>query len=260
MTVVVKQYGELRTGTNYVRALLQQNYPNTLVLTYILGDKHSPPVAFDAIWDEVRHLPDPDLEFARRATYAVRGPASQDGDRTQLAEIRKRAAAVAAAYRDRSMRFLVTIKDPCAWIVSVARFQQWVHRDDETLHDWDCDRVREMCFRYNAHYASWRELVDANPERARMIRFEDLLTDAEQVFTGVERLLGLTRPKAFVDLAETVEPTVWDHLPVLKSTAQFDDSYYSGRRYLERLLPEHRAIIASTIDWETLSPFGYEPC
>jgi hypothetical protein len=257
--VVIKQYGELRTGTNYVRALLQLNYPDALVLTYILGDKHSPPVPLDAIWNEVRDSPDADVEFARKATYAVRGPASHDGDITQLAEIRKRAADIATAYRDGSMRFLITIKDPYAWIVSVARFRQWVHSEEEPLHDWDCDPVREMCVRYNRHYAAWRELANADPKRARLIRHEDLMCRAEEVFADVERCFGLRRNSPFKAIPETLEPTVWDHLPVLKLESRFDPSYYSERRYLQRLLPMHRNIIAETIDWRAIAPFGYQP-
>jgi len=256
----IKQYGEIRTGTNYVRALLQQNHPQVLVLTYILGDKHSAPVPFDAIWRAAQTSPEPELEFMRRATYAARGPASHDGDITQLAELRRRAPDVVEAYRRGTMRFVITTKDPYAWMVSVAKFHQWVHDDVETLHDWDCDAVRTMCHRYNEHHAAWHDLVAANPSRARWVRFEDLLGGAEMVFRQLEEGLGLHRNSRFTDIPQRLEPTVWDHLPVLKTGAPFDPSQYTERRYLERLLPIHRQIIAATIDWPLFASFGYQPC
>ncbi|HLJ74798.1 MAG TPA: hypothetical protein VKU62_09445 [Thermoanaerobaculia bacterium] len=258
MPIVIKQYGERRTGTNYVRALMQANYPEALVLTYILGDKHSPPAPLDAIWDAAQSSVDPELEFVRRATLAVRSQNSHDGDITQLAEMRKRAAAVAQAQRSGTMRFVITIKDPYAWIVSVARFHQWVHNDVETLHDWDCDQLREMCLQYNRHYAAWRQLTQANPSRVAWIRYEDLLGGAEAAFRNVELTFGLSRERDFVDLPERIEPSWWDHLPVLKSES-FDRSYYLERRYFERLQPMHMDIIAATIDWAPLTQFRYEP-
>ncbi len=259
MQAIVKQYGEIRTGTNYVRALLTQNYPAVRVLTYILGDKHSPPVSFDALWQETRDTPDPDLEFARRATYSARGSASHDGDLTQLAEIKKRAREIARSVETGSLHFLISIKDPYAWIVSVAKFQQWIHRDGEPLHEWDHPRIRECCLRFNANYAAWRSLTNSNPAAGHWIRIEDLLVDAQAVFGVLERDLGWQRNGAFVTIPEVVEPTIWDHLPVLRTGRPFDASYYSERRYLEQLSPAQRKLITQTIDWAAIAPWGYVP-
>ena len=43
MTAFIKQYGEKRTGTNVLRALLHAHYRDVTVLMHMLGDKHSPP-------------------------------------------------------------------------------------------------------------------------------------------------------------------------------------------------------------------------
>jgi hypothetical protein len=43
MTAFIKQYGEKRTGTNVLRALLHAHYRDITVLMHVLGDKHSPP-------------------------------------------------------------------------------------------------------------------------------------------------------------------------------------------------------------------------
>ncbi|HEX3961172.1 MAG TPA: sulfotransferase [Trebonia sp.] len=43
MIAFIKQYGEKRTGTNVLRALLHAHYRDVTVLMHVLGDKHSPP-------------------------------------------------------------------------------------------------------------------------------------------------------------------------------------------------------------------------
>jgi Sulfotransferase family len=43
MTAFIKQYGEKRTGTNVLRALLYSHFRDVTVLMHVLGDKHSPP-------------------------------------------------------------------------------------------------------------------------------------------------------------------------------------------------------------------------
>ena len=35
MITTIKQYGEIRTGTNYLRTLVLRNYPDVQVLSYI---------------------------------------------------------------------------------------------------------------------------------------------------------------------------------------------------------------------------------
>jgi hypothetical protein len=57
MTLYLKQYGERRTGTNALRALIAANYADVAVLMHILGDKHSPPADLDAIRSEVGSSP-----------------------------------------------------------------------------------------------------------------------------------------------------------------------------------------------------------
>ena len=71
-TIFVKQYGERRTGTNFLRTLLTANY-HTEVLMHILGDKHSAPVPFDEYWRDAQCDANPARAFVCR-NYACQLP------------------------------------------------------------------------------------------------------------------------------------------------------------------------------------------
>jgi hypothetical protein len=47
--IFIKQYGEMRTGTNLLRLCLQETFDDAVVFMHVLGDKHSPPALFRAI-------------------------------------------------------------------------------------------------------------------------------------------------------------------------------------------------------------------
>ena len=250
MTVVVKQYGERRTGTNTIRGLIHANYPDVLLLMYILGDKHAVPVDFATMRREAADA----FAFVHRATYAARGPASHDGDREQHREIGRRAERVAAAYDAAALRFVVTVKDPYAWVASLAKFEQWSH-GDAPLASWDFERLEAACRGYNEKYAAWVKL-----ERAHFVKAEELIEDQERVVRALGDFFGANQPSRGgpTTISDVVEPTHWDHLPLNRAPVPFDASYYREKRYLSLLPAEHRKRVTRTIDWSLFARFGYQ--
>ena len=240
-----------------MRALIHRNYPEVLVLSYILGDKHSPPVHFDALWEKAALKgADPAVNFVRAATYERPGPISYAADLTQHWQIIKSAARITRAYSCGQLAFLVTIKDPYAWVASVAKFKQWI-RGDEQLPSWAIEQVRQACLGYNHKYESWLAFAREHQPRARLIRYEDLLSAPELVMAETAGNFGWRRVRNFVPIPAVVEPTVWDHLPVKEGPRPFRAAYYGDREYL-RLLPEaHMQVISDTINWSLLREFKY---
>ena len=256
MITTVKQYGEIRTGTNYLRALIQRNYPDVHVLSYILGNKHSPPVPFDSIREQATQTDDPAFNFVSTATFARRGGASHPKDPTQHAELTRRAPHIARAYADGTLGFLVTIKDPYAWVVSAAKFNGWI-RGDEQLQDWSMELMREACLGYNRNYREWFSFVRAHNSHARLIRYEDLLADPEQVMSDIAVQFGWRRSGSFETIPAVVEPTQWDHLPVVEAPDTFQPAYYFNCDYLQRLPAAQMQVIGDIIDWDLLRDYGY---
>lgn len=257
MITAIKQYGEIRTGTNYLRALLQRNYPDIQVLSYILGGKHAPPVPFDALWQEAQQADgDAAFNFVSTATYIQRGGASHPKDPTQREELQRRAPHIAKAYTTGSLGFLVSIKDPYAWVVSAARFNGWI-RGDEQLSDWSYDLMRDACIAYNRNYRDWLTFIQAQQPRARLVRYEDLLADPEKELTGVAVQFGWQQIIDFETITAVVEPTPWDHLPVNEATESFSPVYYAEEKYFQQLPAKQLQQINELMDWDLLRHLGY---
>lgn len=258
MITTIKQYGEIRTGTNYLRALIMRNYPDVQMLSYILGSKHLPPAPFDAIWDASRQAGDTAaFDFVSSATYSRRGGASHPGDPTQRAELVRRAPAIAQAYVTNSLGFLVTIKHPYAWVVSAAQFLGWVC-GDERIGDWSLELMKEACQNYTRKYRAWSELVREHGSRARLIRYEDLMVEPEQVLGKIAEQFRWRRATRFSAVSAVIEPTHWDHLPVMEAEETFRPEYYRNAEYLDRLSATHLRLIDQLMDWELLGSLGYD--
>jgi hypothetical protein len=215
--MIFKQYGEMRTGTNLVRALRS---PHARVLMHVLGDKHSPPVDFDALWQESQSAEEPARWFVSEATFRAPSATTSPHDVRQLELVDTIADEVADAYASRSLRYLVSIKDPYAWAVSISRMRP-------------IRRLEDACRDFNTRYAAWLALPSAE-----VIRYEEL----------IDAMPG-----------RAVRPAHWDYSPVELDWRPFDPTFYRERKYLTQLSDPVREIVTSTIDWKLLEPLGYAP-
>jgi methyltransferase family protein len=252
MPVLLKQYGERRTGTNYLRYLVQTNCDDAVVLMHVLGDKHSAPQPFDQIWRATRGCANPDLEFVSRTTFAVeRFHDDLERERADVAQI---AGRVAAAFACGTIGYLVSIKDPYAWVSSIARHSQW--RPSGRVQDGQ--RVAAACRRFNQLYAAWLSWARERP--SSVVRYEDLLREPERTVDQIAKQFQLTRKKdAFADTRIRMERQVWDGDPLSTMREPFDPDFYTARKYLQQLDDVARDTITRTIDWTLLAPYGYEP-
>jgi hypothetical protein len=255
---VFKQYGEMRTGTNFVRAVLMRNYPGATVLMHVLGDKHAPPPDFAALWAESRTAAAPAFEFVRRATFGTPSLTTREGDPGQLRLVARLAEAAAGAYERGELGFLVSLKDPYAWAASVGRFHGWAGAGG-ALREECAEALEAACLAFNARYAAWLALVARHPASSLVIRHEDVVADPRAVLRLAEAKFGLPRAAAPAIPPAPLVPAPWDHSPIRLAGQPFDPAYYRGRRYLDRLRGVHREVVTRTIDWGLLAPFGYRP-
>ena len=257
--IFIKQYGERRTGTNYVRASILANYADTELLMHVLGDKHSSPAPLEELRREAELRDDPAWSFVSTATFGRPALSTTLGNRDQMTEVRRLAVPVTGAFDRGELRYAVSIKEPYGWAVSIARMDRWIF-GNMPLPDQFAHALVAACKRYNRVYSSWIALAEAHPDRTCFIRYEDLVRDSDAVFRAVEEHFGLQRRAPhWQDFGEDIQPTQWDGWGVSKSERLFDRRYYIERRYLERIPPLHRRIIADTIDWPMVSRFDYEP-
>ncbi len=257
VTVFLKQYGAQRTGTNYLRILLQKNYSDACMLMHVLGDKHSPPAPLDEIWMAAQAEADPSLAFVSNATFLHPSLSTSQRSARQHEELRRVAGPLAEAYRNRSLGFVVSIKNPYAWAVSIAMYEGVIRRG-ATLMAALTEFVRLRCSMFNQRYHSWLELTARNPSRALIVRHEDLVGDPECVLGQLDETFALRRAGPFVDEPRAAPMILWDDTNEPAGDA-FDRSYYLEKRYLDRLSPEALQTVTATIDWELMRAFGYFP-
>lgn len=249
MPVFLKQYGARRTGTNHLRSLIRANYDDVVPLMHVLGDKHSPPPPFAEIW---RESPTP-LDFAMKTTACAPAATTHLERDEQRREVERVAAPLAEAYASGTLGFVVSIKDPYAWIPSLARYHSWIPWNRTSVVGPElAPDVIEACRGFNTVYASWLAL-----ERRHIVRHEDLVADPEQTLRALDETFGLTRTKPLMTIATEAYALDWDHTGERRSGSTFDREYYVAKKYLGRLSPAVRDAVTETIDWGLLEKLGY---
>lgn len=257
----LKQYGAIRTGTNYLRTLVRLNYPPSQVvpLMHVLGDKHAAPAPFDELWRLAQDDDDPAFSFVLRATRHA-PPASPSPNLPRQREaFRAVAGPLARAFREGRLGFVLSIKDPYAWVLSAARYRGWTDRASP-LGVHLAGVVAGQCAGFNASYATWLALAGREPERWQVVRYEDLVADPAATLGALDARFGLRRGSgALVDLGTEADAAGWDHDPPRTVPVPFDRAYYLEKRYLARLPPPLRDVVTRSIDWELVAPLGYLP-
>ena len=248
--IFLKQYGERRTGTNFLSSLISANFENATVLMHVLGDKHSPPVDLQIGAD------DDALQWVHDRTWAAPAESTNLRDQGQLEYLQKIAGPLLEAMRCGRLGFLLSVKDPYAWIGSLYRFAGVGshHRNDQELRNW----MAPLCRRFNDSHRAWLRLAEENPQNAKIIRYEDLLSDAETILAELATTFQLVRRGVVVtSIAGTISPLHWDQHQRQASRWEFAPGYYLNRDYLKYLPPVMRDGITDLVDWELMERFGY---
>jgi hypothetical protein len=228
----VKQFGFMRTGTNYVRALVVDHLPEVAMLVHAWGSKHSPGFS------------DIDRLQARGPYRLYPWPEAFDARQLTVAQATQQ------------LRVLVSIKDPYATVLSNII---WFLRTPPQQDLRNVSGVRGLCAQYNTLYRGWQELILQYD--GVFVQHEDLLTDPAAWVMWLAGRWGLKPPKAFCDIVNTIGaggdgPYRTESFPYCRQR------FFLDRQYLEELAkmgPELLDTITESIDWALLRWYGYAP-
>ena len=258
--VFLKQYGERRTGTNYLRALLKANYSNVVPLMHVLGDKHSPPVALDQLWQKVRNEPDAAWKLVTGATFSAPAQTTLPEDPEQLAYMRSLAEPIAEAVASGSLVFVLSTKHPFPWIASIAKFHGWFvpARGGLRMHPRYTGHLIDACRLYNIRHQSWLDHVIQYRSRSSIVRHEDLVADFCSVLSKLATQFELKQAAPELRAVERAAAApFWDNFPIGFRQLSFDPEFYKNRDYISRLNQDLWDIVTRLIDWNLMSVFGY---
>ena len=260
MTKFLKQYGEKRTGTNYLRALLLANCPDTVPLMHILGDKHSPPVPLEHYRQNTPEVPDRAFEFVKAATFAAPAESTRPDDVAQLEHMRSLAMQIDESVSTGQLGFLISVKHPCAWAASFAKYYGWMVSTDsgQQMSSHYAKELERACHDFNLKHKSWLDHSSRFSSRTVIVRFEELLENPVGILSAIVTRFGLQQidgPPALFE--RCVAAADWDHSEIGVGPKQFDPSFYHEKRFLSQLSRPLWDIVMSSIDWELAAAFGY---
>jgi len=227
--IYVKQWGMKRSGTNYLRWILEQNVPEVSVVADIGGWKHSLP---SVEWTPERDAWWPEGRPKRQKTKA---------------EI----AGIFNAWVHGEIRHAVCVKSPLSWIASIAR------RDGFSPRRMTPSTALRYARRWSAGALAYRKFVE-RVDMAALVRYEDVYPLERGSLTALCDLLALRAPNAKLK-APTMRLKNTSDLESGKSalTAErFRTGYYENALF-EDELAHVRDVIEGAIDAETMVRFGY---
>jgi hypothetical protein len=124
--------------------------------------------------------------------------------------VRGIAAPLAREFVARSLGFIVSIKDPYAWMVSLARYAGWTNR---ALPPGGGERAR---VRRVQHLL--RRVARAGAAQPGAVRYEELLADLARTLHELDAKFALRRGSDTVlDLRTEADAAVWDHAPMRRT-------------------------------------------
>lgn len=260
-----KQYGCKRTGTNYLRALLERNFSDVVVLMHTLGGKHEHPVNLKRLLSDYANDP---VGFVAMATQIHPAETTQPFDAKQSEFIKKNAVAIADAVSNDQIHYLISIKNPYAWINSNKDPYSWINQNYRNIlmsHGGYTDNSRtELLIKlkskeFNSIYGSYLDLSKQFPKQTTIIRYEDILIDPEGFLNNLGKKLQLIPClPSYTDISGKAIPSYWDQMisPEDKSV-KFSKDYYLKHKYIDNLPSNLINILEAEIDWELMKNYGY---
>jgi hypothetical protein len=259
MPTFVKQYGIERTGTNVLRALLEDYVGDVVVLMHVLGDKHSPPVDLRAVLSGVEGRPDAAMAFVTAATQSAPSLTTDvPGDPRQVEHLRTLARDLYRAALADDVRVAVSIREPYDWARSMLVYQGWMRwRAAVADPDGLAPVVSSLCDRYNSCYSAWLTLVAARSDGGAVVRYEDLVGDLDPLVERLASALGLAGAvRAGARLPRMLGPTHWDADRTVVVDVDFEQVSQS-RRQLTPLPNRLVEVVTERIDWQLVAPYRY---
>lgn len=225
---VIKIYGVPRSGTTYLKELIQLNF-DVLVLEDHLGFQHGQ-VIKQIDWEGL-DWPNPDYWSEQRIKFLMRTVEQYKDDIQERFDWGK-------------LYFVFIIKNPYAWyhsirLTSKAPFEPLCLKN---IYHWN---------ERNRHYL---EYYEEHPKNTFIVRYEDFYQIGYTgILTGLENLFSLTKTGAYKNIAHVVSQKTAE-----SDKGEFDMKKYQDKFYLDKLGLEVIQGITDHVDEELMNVFNYE--
>lgn len=223
-----KQYGEMRTGTNYLKRLVELNFKNVQVLGSVLGWKHG-------MYD-LNNSPDDTRDHYEWVKQKTKNGVVYSVDNHKLPYKPQQLKDIIP-----ELNYLFCVKNPHAFVVSYKKFRF----PNKKLHD---TVVKNLCVRYNQKYSRWLEFIKQHSTTCMMVPYETLLMNYTHVMFNIEQKYKLARARSkYIDEFSPVNAST-DHGLLIDKKSKFNKQYYIERLYMKELTQKQTQIINDNID------------
>jgi len=231
---VIKQYGLERTGTNYIKGLLDINIKDCRVLGNLFGLKHEPfnPKDIETKLDKNYHpKKDDELDFGKYVDISDR----------ELEIVKD-------LIRNGEVKYLVMIKDPYSWVSSYNDCHWLAPKHGFEYGPISLPKVKSYMGRWNSVYNNWVNTLPS--DKTLFISYEDLIIDPQKVIEGICSEFNLTMSGEFKNIKNNMGMTADIHGS--RNTENWDFSvkkqYYLTKEYMDRLTDEMKDYIKNNTD------------
>lgn len=223
-----KQYGELRTGTNYLKRLIELNFEDCTVFGSVLGWKHG---TYDLNNREDRTSSH--KEWVEKKT--------RDGVVYSVDDLPLRYSPDMLVDCIDHLNYIFSIKKPIPFILSYKKFRL----PNKPLTD---QHIINLCRRYNDRYRTWLSMYLVSG--GVIVPYESLIMDIGHILLSLELKYGLERTNnTFTDESSPVKAST-DVGLIIDRKSKFNKDYYLAEEYMKEISPHQVRLIESLIDHE----------
>jgi len=227
----IKIYGMPRSGTNYLKKLVETNFL-ARILVHVGRGKHMPPKKIGV--REIRNV----KKFGKEKLQ----------DQNEIQSI--------CQYLESDVIYsLIIMKNPYSWLVS---YKNYINRNSnpnipQILHiDKSEDDLKKAVKWWNDIGSKYLEFVREHGDISILVRYEELVDDYKIVLDNIGSTFNLTsREKQLVNIDSVIGPG-------FKNTRkQFDAGKYQSARYLKEFSADQIKLINQELDKKVMEQFEY---
>lgn len=229
-----KQYGELRTGTNYLKRLIEINFKSVTVFGSVLGWKHGTYDLGNQIDNTKSHREWIDKKTINNVVYSVDNlPLKYTPEELYIAS--------------EKLFYIFNIKKPIPFILSYKKFRMPRKELTENI-------IKNLCKRYNERYTSWLEMFNRYKNNSIIVPHESLLHDYSHVLFSLKTKFDLeTYTAGFKNESKIVKAST--DVGLLIGKQKFNSDYYTNELYLNDIKSSHIDLIDDLIDHDLVNKF-----
>lgn len=223
-----KQYGAQRTGTNYLKRLMEINFEQVTVFGSVLGWKHG-----------MYETGNGHQHRCHSHEQWIKDKTREDGRVHSVDNYPLKHTPEQLHEACDNLHYLISCKDPYAYVVSYKRFRA-------RKKPWDENQVINWIVAYVKQYNKWQELYNRHADRSMMIQYDQLICNRDVLLSTMQAKFNLVKKHdTFINEDKVVNAST-DHGLIINKT-QFDIRYYTERQYMDEIPDNITRVITRTL-------------